>query len=137
MKAAKLEAARIQTAANLLLKQEEERIAKENLVVIKETMDEIINVVTLDILRERCTSDGDTMNIKDVVYCYDMTGVHKNSVIAPLGLLYKADILKIGMRKFGGKTSVREKAYRVHFHGFSKRWDTQVPQSRLLNVNDV
>ena len=137
MKAAKLEAARIQAAANLLLKQEEERIAKENLVVIKETMDEIINVVTLDILRERCTSDGDTMNIKDVVYCYDMTGVHKNSVIAPLGLLYKADILKIGMRKFGGKTSAREKAYRVHFHGFSKRWDTQVPQSRLLNVNDA
>ena len=30
-----------------------------------------------------------------------------------------------------------EKAYRVHFHGFSKRWDTQVPQSRLLNVNDA
>ena len=102
-------------------------------------MDEIINVVTLDILRERCTSDGDSMNIKDVVYCYDMTGVHTNSVIAPLGLLYKADILKIGMRKFGGKTSTkgREKAYRVHFHGFSKRWDTQVPQSRLLNVNDA
>ena len=43
------------------------------------------------------------------------------------------------MRKFGGKTSTkgREKAYRVHFHGFSKRWDTQVPQSRLLNVNDA
>ena len=96
-------------------------------------MDEIINVVTLDILRERCTSDGDSMNIKDVVYCYDMTGVHANSVIAPLGLLYKADILKIGMRKFGGKTStkgekkhivcifmasVRDGIHKFHNHGF-------------------
>ena len=44
---AELEASRIQAAAELLLKQEEDRKAKENLVVIKETMDEIINVVTL------------------------------------------------------------------------------------------
>ena len=134
---AEAEAARIREAAAKVLKEQEEKEYQENLVVVKETMDRMLNITTLDVLRERCTNNGDDMNIKDVVYCYDMTGVRLDSVLAPCGLLYKADVLKIGMRKFGGKKSQkkREKAYTIHFHGFSKKWDTQVPQSRLLNVN--
>ena len=134
---AEAEAARIREAAAKVLKEQEEKEYQENLIIIKETMDRMLNITTLDVLRERCTNNGDDMNIKDVVYCYDMTGVRLDSVIAPCGLLYKADVLKIGMRKFGGKKSKkeREKAYTIHFHGFSKKWDTQVPQSRLLNVN--
>jgi len=133
-KAAKERQKKLASAARDLILQEAQRKEAEDFALLEDMVEEMATIVTLDSMRDAVNTKPVEYAVGDVVLCYDMTGVPKTSILAPSGLLYRAKIKKLGMRKFR-KNFPSEKAFLVGYDGYSKKWDTFVPASRLVAMD--
>ena len=134
LKASKERQKKLASAARDLILQEAHRKEAEDFALLEEIVEDMTTIVTLDSMRDAVNTKPVEFAVGDVVLCYDMTGVPKTSILAPSGLLYRAKIKKLGTRKFH-KNSPSERAFLVGYDGYSKKWDTFVPASRLVAMD--